>query len=232
MKSESLAEIFNSAQIKFEETASHKCFYTFNSEDSQNEGRRSFGELKFFNNVFLAPLESITYKHEENTRIIILPIAGALNYHTEIYEEELVRSEQIKIIEIEKELPYTFNNPFEKEWINYLHIGLKVNSFPSKQQSALRNIEFRKMDELVCFDSNSADQSTGYIGIYQGRSEDNYMLKNPNNGVFVYVISGAFEVQGRLLEYKDGLSLWNTNEIEFEALSNNAIILILEIKLN
>ncbi|MBP6024431.1 hypothetical protein [Ferruginibacter sp.] len=36
-------------------------------------------------------------------------------------------------------------------------------------------------------------------------------------------------LKDRLLHAKDGLAIWNTGEIDFEALSNNAILLLLEI---
>ena len=39
----------------------------------------------------------------------------------------------------------------------------------------------------------------------------------------------CFEVQGRLLYPRDGLSLWNeANKMELEALSNDAILLLIE----
>ncbi|WP_262891527.1 pirin family protein [Adhaeribacter radiodurans] len=40
---------------------------------------------------------------------------------------------------------------------------------------------------------------------------------------------GAFEVQGRLLHEKDSLALWDTEEVELEALSNHIRILIMEL---
>lgn len=44
-----------------------------------------------------------------------------------------------------------------------------------------------------------------------------------------FVLQGTFEVENRLLEAKDGLALWNTANIELEALSNEAILLLLEV---
>jgi len=38
----------------------------------------------------------------------------------------------------------------------------------------------------------------------------------------------TFEAEGRLLHERDGLALWDTVEIEMEALSNDAIILLIE----
>ena len=230
MKSESPAKIFNSGRRGIEETAAYKCFHTFHLNETKRGEEESFGPLKFFNDAFLSPQQSITYTHEENTRIIILPLTGGLSYQYAIQKEELVSSEQIKVIEVEKGGSYTFSNPYEKEWINYLHIGFRIHS-SLKCSSVLQNIEWKNKNELVCFGLEIPDQPASYIGVYEGRSEGCYTLKNPDNGVFIYVINGAFEVQGRLLEYRDGLSLWNTTAVEFEALSNNAIILLFEINL-
>ena len=91
-------------------------------------------------------------------------------------------------------------------------------------------------------DKNSLDTEGSYLSAGQGhifsaakdmagREDGVYSLKNPQNGVFVFVIEGAFEVQNRLLEPRDGLAISAVEAIEFEALSNNAIILFLEIKI-
>lgn len=231
MKEESSATIFNSAKRGFRELPAYKCFSTFDSCNAEKGFNESFGQLTFLNDAFLSPKESITHRHEEDTRVVILPLTGALSHHNEIQKPQLIQSEQIKIMEVEKEMPYVFTNPFEKEWVNYLHMGFKVDAFPLKNQSVLQNIELKKMNEPACFVIHAPDQLIGQIGIYEGRMEGSYTLNDPANGVFVYVIGGAFEVQGRLLEYRDGLSLWNTPAIEFEALSNNAILMILETKL-
>jgi quercetin 2,3-dioxygenase len=42
-----------------------------------------------------------------------------------------------------------------------------------------------------------------------------------------FVLQGAFEAEGRLLHERGGLALWDAGEIEIEALSNNAILLLI-----
>lgn len=68
-----------------------------------------------------------------------------------------------------------------------------------------------------------------FIGLYDGRAEGFYTLKNSEKSIFGFVINGAFEFQNRLLETRDGLLLWEIKELEFEALSENALILFMEI---
>ena len=74
-------------------------------------------------------------------------------------------------------------------------------------------------------------QYQGFIGRYAGRAEDRYQPRERKNGVFVFVLSGVFEVQNRLLHQRDGLSLTNVQngEVDFEALSNDAVLLLLEV---
>lgn len=233
MKQGSLSRIFNSALIGSEETPTYKCLYTYHS-GRLDKAKDSFGRLKFFNDESLSPQESMTYTPEEDIRVVLLPLAGSLNYNQGSKENIIVQSEQIKILELKKGLSYTINNPFEEQWINYLHFGFSSHTDNTTPSHHLHNIEFKQLNELVPFGSPQQlqEQTPGHIGIYQGRHEGVYTLINPENGVFVYVIKGAFEVHGRLLEEREGLSLWNTGQVEFEALSNNAIIMLLEIQLN
>ena len=65
------------------------------------------------------------------------------------------------------------------------------------------------------------------IGKYQGREEDIYHLKKHNH-LFTYVIQGAFEVQNRLLEDRDALILRGSENVDFEALSKEGILLFIE----
>jgi redox-sensitive bicupin YhaK (pirin superfamily) len=67
------------------------------------------------------------------------------------------------------------------------------------------------------------------IGKFSGRAETTYKLTSENSGLFVFVIEGAFELEGRLLHARDGLALWEIKEVELEALSNDAIILLIEL---
>ena len=67
------------------------------------------------------------------------------------------------------------------------------------------------------------------IGQFSGREEVvKSVVDFPN--VFCYVLAGAFEISGRLLQPLDGLAIWDIEEIDMEALSNNALVLMVEMK--
>jgi len=63
---------------------------------------------------------------------------------------------------------------------------------------------------------------------YDGRIDDVYKIKNTDCRIFAFVIDGAFAVQNRMMQAIDGLALWNVDEKEFEASSNEATIVFME----
>jgi quercetin 2,3-dioxygenase len=65
--------------------------------------------------------------------------------------------------------------------------------------------------------------------MFEGRNEGTYSLENTSKGVFAYVLTGTFEIQNRLIQPHDGVAIWNIEELEFEALSNRAIIVVAEL---
>jgi quercetin 2,3-dioxygenase len=69
----------------------------------------------------------------------------------------------------------------------------------------------------------------GKIGKFSGRTDASYLPQNPVHTCFVFVIEGTFEVQNRLVYSKDGILLPEAGEVEFEALSNDGILIIFEL---
>ena len=147
-----------------------------------------------------------------------MPIIGGLEYKID-FENGFLETGEVQIFSGKN---YEIINPYETETINSLEIWLKNSkTFLSKIQE--NSFDFQQKNELLNLSENC------FIGKFDGRKEGNFILKNPKNGIFAFIIDGVFEVQNRLLHTRDGLSLKNIEAIEFEALSENAVILLLEI---
>lgn len=67
------------------------------------------------------------------------------------------------------------------------------------------------------------------LGLFTGRSETVYMpVQKQPTITTAFVLQGAFEPEGRLLHKADALSVYNAPTLEMEALSNQAILLLIE----
>lgn len=212
---------------------SFKTFHTFNDESYVEKSLSPFGNLKVLNDEVLGPEQThFIFFLKEDAVLILLPIVGGLAIRGH-QEPEYIVAGQVMILTRKIGDVVILDNPYPDKSINFLQIQISISDIDSlANTNDIINLSLENKNQLLSFGSGTIPIA---IGQYDGRNEGVYQLENPSNGLFAFVIEGAFEVQNRLLEKKDGLALWNLaidTKIEFEALSNNAIILLMEVRLN
>jgi len=57
-----------------------------------------------------------------------------------------------------------------------------------------------------------------------------YQLKNPSNGVYVFVISGQVAIDNNVLASRDGLGIWDTESFTMDVPAA-ATVLVMEVPL-
>ncbi|SFE77552.1 hypothetical protein SAMN05216167_11965 [Spirosoma endophyticum] len=213
-----------------------RSYHCFSFGQYVDEHKLPFGALQVLNDDTLTAGNRIRMQVESTTDVVILPIVGGLEYKSSL-GDGFLEAGQAQLFSLASSMDYEIINPYETDLINFIQIWLTNNS--SDFTPGLRQTRFDLSDKnklLPAFSINeNALRSRGFIGKFDGREDGIYKLENPEtNGVFVFVLNGVFEVQDRLLHERDGLSLMNVQEpaVEFEALSNDAILLLLEIPLH
>lgn len=208
---------------------------TFNFGDYSEASRHPLGLLLALNDETLGAGNTIFRHIEEQTDILILPLVGGLIFRDSFGAEHTIGTEQIGLFSGEKGNAYQLTNPYKKELVNYLQIWIKGGK-KFKPGSGGRDFDFSQRNTLIPIFGDAGlpmhSKTTGFIGIYDGRTEGSHQLQNPQNGLFVFVINGAFEFDNILLESRDALSIVNAETLEFEALSKNAMLLIIEVPLH
>ncbi|TDE08830.1 pirin family protein [Dyadobacter psychrotolerans] len=211
-----------------------RSFHTLNFGNYLAEGRASFGRLLAFNDEALAAGKRTVITSSKPVEIILLPITGGLELIDRYGESIFVSSGEAFRFLAFPESSFTVFNPYPKETINYLQIQL----IPDLSSDAIDNhfdetphVQFslEGKNNLVPVFSGIGQKVSGFMGKYGGREEEEFKPSNPYAGIFTYIIQGAFEVQNRLLEKGDALSLTNVETLEFEALSEDGIILVMEV---
>lgn len=204
-----------------------RSYHGFNFGPYQAENREPFGSLRVFNDDTLAGEKSLKMQVDENTEVILLPLVGAIEYSNSLGETGFLEAGQVQVFSAAQGMEYEITNPYSDELVNFLQIwisGQKEQFIPKTTQNAFN---FQDKNQLIPLFSTQAQV---FIGKFGGREEGVYTVQHPEkNGVFVFVIEGAFEVQNRLLHPRDGLLLRHVESVEFEALSNDAILFLLEI---
>jgi len=190
------------------------------------------GKLLMLNEETLTGNASVTYASEQDTDTIIVPVVGAINVICSDGTTELLEAGMAKMMRVPASASYEIANPYEESLVKYVQIWLKAsNADFFNAETVDFDLENYQVNPLF-FDPGPDDEYALSLVKLYGRQEELHLKKNNTNDLFVFVIQGALEVQYRLLHEGDGLALWDIDELEFEALSNDAILLIIEAGLN
>ncbi|MCP1381709.1 pirin family protein [Runella salmonicolor] len=223
------ATIFLADQRGCSQTDWFRSFHGFNFGAYHSEHRQPFGRLRVFNDDTLAAQKSLKMQVDENTEVILMPLVGAIEYRDSLGETGFVEAGQVRIFSAARGMEYEITNPYPDELVNFLQIWLTGNEQEFTPSLIQNSFDFQQKNQLLPLLST---QTRAYIGQFGGREEGIYEVQHPNtHGIFVFVIEGAFEVQNRLLHPRDGLALKGVDTVDFEALSNDAILFLLEVPL-
>jgi hypothetical protein len=117
----------------------------------------------------------------------------------------------------------TISNSYATEAVNYIVCWYRSEN--AIRETAVVDFNFEHNPD--CMIPLTQGPTKLSIGRFSARIDQSLITRTQN--VFVFVLEGAFEFQNRLLEQKDALSLTNVSSVDFEALSNDAILMIAEL---
>jgi hypothetical protein len=165
---------------------------------------------------------SYNFTYQAGSTILIIVLYGEILIND---FRKPITSEQVFIVKSKESHFLTLKNNFADEKADILILELK-----SKRPDdffSLENLNFKNQNTLLQI-SNKLEYPN-FIGLYEGRKEQEYSLYNKENTLFGIVLNGAFEFQNILLEARDAVIIKEIETLEFEALSENALLLFLEI---
>jgi len=235
MVPQSKGKIFLADERGHTELEWFRSYNTFNFGNYRHPHKDPFGALYVLNEDTLAGGSNISLQAEEDSEIILLPVVGTITYTDSLGNAGSVKAGQLVVLDAPKGMFVRIGNPYEGDLVKFLQWWVRV---PSRTRPVAPEVLSFDLDgnsnmlTRACArrrDSLSIHFHGAVIGKLKGREEAVYKTIVPGNGLFAFVIQGEMEVQYRLLQAGDGLALWNLAELEMEALSREAIILVMEV---
>lgn len=181
--------------------------------------------LEAWDDVVLAPDKRVYRRFEKEVLMFIMPMVGEVDYEDEKGNLFSVAAGQLLLIPLAAGVQASVRNVYQDALVNCLISAVATAHRPALKAPELVPVNLHQFSNVLGSLNNL--YLPVYIGNFQGRSEAT--LETQDHKLFVFVMEGAFEVQHRLVEYRDGMMLWNTSQVELEALSNDATLLILDL---
>jgi len=209
--------------------------HTFSFADYYDASRTHFGVLRVLNDDKIAGGMGFPPHPHDNMEIITIPLSGALEHKDSMGSEGVISKNEIQIMSAGTGLKHSEANASATEELKLLQIWLfpnQKNVAPRYQQFALQS-EDRKnnLQQVISPDANDAggwihQDAWFHLGDLDAGFQTTYNFKNPDNGLYVFVISGTLEIGGETLETRDGLAITEAQSVEIKANSDSEILLM------
>jgi redox-sensitive bicupin YhaK (pirin superfamily) len=214
-----------------------KSRHSFSFANYYNPERMHFGVLRVLNDDFVeAGMGFGTHPHD-NMEIISIPLEGDLEHKDSMGNTTVIKNGDIQVMSAGTGIQHSEFNKNKEKPVKFLQIWLfpnKRNVTPRYDQLALVKEErLNKFQQILS--PNPTDDGVWihqdawfHITQLEKGKELEYKLKKSGNGIYTFVLSGEIQVDTTKLSSRDALGVWDTNELNYAAISD-AEILVMEV---
>ena len=217
-----------------------KSKHTFSFANYHNPERMGFGALRVINDDFVIAGQGFGKHSHRDMEIISIPLSGKLGHGDNIGNNGIIETGEIQVMSAGTGITHSEMNGDDTEAVKFLQIWVipnKMNVEPRYQQ--IRMDDILKPNEFNQVLSPNADDAGVWIhqdawfsmGDFDKGITQTYELKNPNNGVYIFVISGKVVVNSNTLDTRDGLGVWDTKNFTMDV-EEDAKVLLMEVPMS
>lgn len=209
--------------------------HTFSFANYHDPLRMNYGLLRVVNDDIVKPSMGFGTHPHENMEIVSIPLAGSLRHEDSMGNKHLISAGEVQIMSAGSGLTHSEYNNSDQEDVNFLQIWV----YPKKKniQPRYGQLRFDAADRKNRFQTLvSPEESDKTIWINQNAwfsmadleagKRTHYAKQLKENGVYFFVIEGKVEINGNLLEQRDGLGLEQFDGFQVQAETNVQLLAI------
>ena len=209
--------------------------HTFSFANYYNPDRMHFGVLRVLNDDVVSGGMGFGRHPHDNMEIISIPLEGDLEHQDSMGNTTVIRNGDIQVMSAGTGIQHSEKNKNQDKKVKFLQIWVfpnKRNVTPRYDQLTLKAEDrHNKLQQVL---SPNADDDGVWIhqdawfhlGTLDKGNKQNYQIRKKGNGVYAFVISGEVTIAGQPLAARDGLGLWDIDQIDIVADSNTEILLM------
>jgi hypothetical protein len=211
---------------------------SFSFADFYNPDRMRFGVLRVLNDDIVDGGKGFGWHPHDNMEIISIPLEGSLIHKDNLGHELVVRAGEIQVMSTGKGVFHSeYNNDPDKP-AKFLQIWVfpnRLNVEPRYDQAQLdREKGQNRLQQILSPNPGEAgvwiyQEAWFHLGSFDAGVEFGYELKKKGNGVYLFVIKGAFQANGQRLEERDGLGISGEEPVKLQSLEAGSEILVIEV---
>ncbi|OAV45299.1 pirin family protein [Lewinella sp. 4G2] len=210
--------------------------HTFSFANYRNPERMHFGVLRVLNDDVVAGGRGFGTHPHDNMEIISIPLEGDLQHKDSMGNVATIRQGDVQVMSAGTGIRHSEFNADPAAPVKFLQIWLfpnrrqveprydQITLEPGSTTGQLRQILSPTKDvEGVWIHQNA----WFHLGDLTSGQRFTHQLKSPaTNGVYAFILSGEFTIDGQDLGPRDGYGLWDTASFDLQVKSAGRILLM------
>ena len=217
-----------------------KTNHTFSFSNYYDPDRLNFGMLRVLNDDIVAPGQGFGTHPHNNMEIVSIPLKGALAHKDSAGNEEVIVPNDVQVMSAGDGIQHSEYNHSSEEESNFLQLWIfpDMKGHQSRYDQKTFNAAERKNKLLNIV---SPDKSNGSLWLNQDaylsmsdidkNKKIHYKLNTEGNGIYIFLIDGEISVGGETISQRDGIGIWEVEEISIKAITDSQVLLI-EVPMN
>lgn len=210
-------------------------YQTFSFANYYNPERVHFGALRVLNDDSVAAGMGFGTHPHDNMEIISIPLEGDLQHKDSMGNIAVIKNGDVQVMSAGTGISHSEMNKSTDKPVKFLQIWV----FPNKQNVTPRygqvtlnaNDRLNRFQQIVSPNEGSEgvwihQDAWFHLGKFDQGQSVNYELKKKGNGVYAFVLSGDISIDGNELHTRDGIGIWDTENISFKINSGSEVLLM------
>ena len=214
-----------------------KTHHTFSFADYYDPQRVNFGALRVLNDDRIEGGTGFDTHPHQNMEVISIPLKGDLEHKDSIGHKDTIKEGEIQVMSAGTGILHSEYNRNDEKPAEFLQIWVFPNkkNVPPRYENAVISdlIHKNEISEIVSpYPGNGkglwiyqqawfsiADLDKDSLQIYKMKSKESL-------GVYIFIIEGSIELKDLTLKRRDGVGVYDTDEVEFKATEKSRVLLI------
>ena len=213
--------------------------HTFSFANYYHPERMHFGALRVLNDDYVEAGRGFGTHPHDNMEIVSIPLEGDLEHRDSMGNVAVIRHGEVQVMSAGKGITHSEFNKNPDAPVKFLQIWMfpKVRDVEPRydQQPLDPDARHNRLQQILSPSPNDAgvwvhQDAWWHMGRFDEDVEVRHALHRPEtNGVYAFVISGEWTMNGAELGLRDGMGVWAVNAVDLKARSEGAEILLMEV---
>ena len=210
-------------------------YHTFSFAGYYDPRRIHFGALRVLNDDTVAPGEGFGTHPHDNMEIVSIALEGALRHGDSMGNMQELRPGEIQVMSAGTGITHSEMNASDTEPVKFLQIWVLTdaeNHTPRYNQIRLAPAKRNELRTIVAPEGNGSEhtawihQSAWFHTLNLEKDTYEYAMRREGNGLYVFVLEGDVTVENEKLASRDGMGIWEQNDITLHTDGKASLLLI------